>query len=324
VRATPLWRRVLEEAVRRAQAFLDDTEARRQSGVALKEDVLRAEVQLAESRDALVVARQEEWSALARLNNAMGRNAGLPLEVVDLAGGADLKSVQPPPPLPRPLAELLEQAAALRPEVALARQAVAAAQEGWQAAKGEFLPRVFVRAAAGHTDGQNVITGWQEGAGLHVEAPLYAGGRHRGELRSAEADIEAAVADAQSILDAISLQVNLAYRAIVSAQERVGLARPAVGQSAEALRIVRQRYRAGTATPTDVIDAETAATRAEQRYVSARIEYLSALARLAYVMGDDLESLCLPLPRPGQDGRTPAEPEAELPMPRSIPDRPTP
>ena len=70
----------------------------------------------------------------------------------------------------------------------------------------------------------------------------------------------------------------------------------------EALRIVRQRYRAGTATPTDVIDAETAATRAEQRYVSARIEYLSALARLAYVMGGDPARLGLPFTRPKDEG----------------------
>src|SRR5208282_1292306 len=49
-------RRVQEDAVRRAQATLDDTEARRNAGVALKEDVLRAEVQLSESREALVVA----------------------------------------------------------------------------------------------------------------------------------------------------------------------------------------------------------------------------------------------------------------------------
>jgi outer membrane protein TolC len=306
---------VQEDAVRRAVAILDDTVARRSGGVALREDVLRAEVQLSESRQALVVARQGELDAVARLNNAMGRNAGLPLEVVDL----ELQ-----PPLPGALADLLEQAAAQRPEVSVARQAVAAAQEGRQAARGESLPRIFVRAAAGHTDGQNVITGWQEGAALHVDAPLYAGGRHRGELRAADAEIEAALADAQTILDAISLQVNLAYRGVVSAYERVGLARPAVEQSGEALRIVRQRYRAGTATPTDVIDAEAAATRAEQRYVSARVEYLSALARLAYVTGADPNSLCLPLTRPGEAGRVPAGPQADLPTPRLIPDRPMP
>jgi len=212
-------RKVQDDAVRRAQAFLKDTESRRQEGVALKDDALRAEVQLSESRSALVLAREGEWDALARLNNAMGRNAGLPLDVVDL----DMQ-----PPLPGALVDLLEQAAGRRPEVGLARQAVARrSATGGQAASAEFLPRIFVRAAAGHTDGQNVITGWQEGAGLHVTAPLYAGGRHRGELRSADADMEAALADAQSILDAISLQVNLAYRGVESAKARIELARPA-------------------------------------------------------------------------------------------------
>src|SRR5208282_5770118 len=97
--------------------------------------------------------------------------------------------------------------------------------------------------SAGHTDGQFVISGWQEGAGLHVEAPLYAGGRHRGELRAADAEIEAALADAQVILDAISLQVNLAYRGVMAARERIDLARTAVVQAEENLRLVRVRYR---------------------------------------------------------------------------------
>jgi outer membrane protein TolC len=270
-------RRVQEDAVRRAEATLDDTVARRKGGVALREDVLRAQVQLSESREALVVAREGEFNAVARLNNAMGRNAGLPLEVIDL---------ETEPPLPGALAYLLELAAGQRPEIGLAREAVAAAQEGRQAVRGEFLPRIFVRAVAGHTDGQNVITGWQEGAGLHVEAPLYAGGRHRGELRSAEADIEAALADAQTILDAISLQVNLAYRGVVAARERIDLARTAVVEAAENLRLVRVRYRNGNATPTDIVDSEAALTRSQQRFFSATYTYLAALARLDYAVGE--------------------------------------
>jgi outer membrane protein TolC len=269
-------RRVQEDAVRRAEATLDDTVARRKGGVALREDVLRAEVQLSESREALVLARQGELDAVARLNNAMGRNAALPLEVIDL-------EVQPP--LPGALADLLAQAATQRPEVSLAQQVVSAAQEGRQAARAEFLPRIFVRADAGHTDGQNLITGWQEGVGLHVAAPLYAGGRHRGELRSAEADIEAAVADAQAILDAISLQVNLAYRGVVAAKERIDLSRTAVVQAQENLRLVRVRYRNGNATPTDIVDSESALTRSQQRFFSATYTYLAALARLDYSVG---------------------------------------
>jgi outer membrane protein len=189
------------------------------------------------------------------------------------------------PPLPGPLAELLEQAAVQRPEVGVARQAVAAAQAGRQAARGEFLPRIFVRASVGNTSGQNVETGWQEGAGLHLEVPLYSGGRHRGELRASESDIEAAFADAQFILDAISLQVNLAYRDVVAAREIIDLARTAVVQAEENLRLVRVRYRNGNATPTDIVDSEAALTRSQQRFFSATYSYLAALARLAYAVG---------------------------------------
>jgi outer membrane protein TolC len=312
-------RRVQEEAVRRAEAVLQDTVARRRQGVAVKDDVLRSDVQLSESRDALVRAREGVFDALARLNNALGRDAGVPLEVVD---------IESQPALPGSLMDLMEIAAGQRPEVAVAQQAVVVAQGGREAARGEFLPRIFARAAAGHTDGENVITGWQEGVGLHIDAPLYAGGRHQGELRSAEGDIASAIADAQTILDDVSLEVNLAYRAVMANEERVGLARPAVEQSVEALRIVRQRYRAGTATPTDVIDAETAATRAEQRYVSARIDYLSALARVAYVTGAESQSRYLPPAGPGEAGQAPAAPRVELPppplsiLPPSIPARP--
>jgi outer membrane protein TolC len=280
-------RRVQEDAVRRAQAILDDTVARRKGGVALKEDVLRAEVQLSETREALVLAREAEFNAVARLNYAMGRNAALPLEVIDL---------DTDPPLPGALAGLLELAAAQRPEIGVARQAVLAAQEGRQAAQGEFRPRIFMRASAGHVDGQNVTTGWQEGAGLHLDVPLYAGGLHQGELRTAEADIEAAIADAQGILDAISLQVNLAYRGVVAARERIDLARTAVVQAEENLRLVRVRYRNGNATPTDVVDSEAALTRSQQRFFSATYTYLAALARLDYALGRNQGSYALPMP----------------------------
>ncbi len=116
-------RRVQEEAIRCAEAILADTRTRREAGVVLREDVLRADVQLSESREALVLALEAEFDAVARLNNAMGRNAGLPLEVIDL---------EAQPPLPRALAHFLEQAAAqaararAQAEFSRAEQALAA------------------------------------------------------------------------------------------------------------------------------------------------------------------------------------------------------
>jgi outer membrane protein TolC len=282
-------RRIAVETVRRAEAVLGDVRARREGGVALRDDVLRGEVQLSESRDALVRAEDAEVTALARLNNAMGRDASLPLRPDERLS---------PGRFAAPLAECLQRAAAQRPEVGVARDRVAVARFGRVAARGEFLPQLTMKGSLGRIEGENVVGGWQEGVGIQLNVPLFHGGASRGNLRAAEADIGQALADAQGVLNDLSLEVTVAHRGVVSAQARVELARPAVEQSTEALRIVRRRYRNGTATPTDVIDAETARTRAEQRFASARIEHLSALARLAYVMGDDPGGLCLPLTGP--------------------------
>jgi outer membrane protein TolC len=315
-------RKIAVQAIRRAQAVLEDTRARRGQGVALRDDVLRGEVQLSESRDALVRAEDAVVIALARLNNTLGRDASLPLKLDDRVSAAPFRVT---------LAECLQAASQQRPEIDVARDRVAAAQFGRQAAHGEFLPRLTLLGGLGRVDGQEVVSGWQEGVGIHLNVPLYHGGANLGKLREADADIHQALADAQSILNDITLEVAVAHRGVVSAQARVELARPAVEQARETLRLVRLRYRQGTATPTDVVDAETARTRSEQRYASASIEFLSALARLAYSRGDDPAGLWMPpahpkdpppseLPMPH---RAPGTTPAELPMPRRAADKAT-
>lgn len=300
-------RRVQEDSVRRSEAILKDSKARRVSGVSLKEDVLRAEVQLSESREALILAREAEFNALASLNIAMGRNAALPLDVVD---------VESEPPLPGSLAYLMEMAAGQRAEVRMARQTVAIAERGREAARGEFLPRIYVRASVGGTEGENVITGLQQGAGLHLESPIYAGGKHQGEMRSAVADVEAAMADARSILDSVSLQVNVAYHGVVASRERIDLARTAIVQAEENLRLVQVRYSNGNATPTEIVDGETALTRSQQRFYSAKYLYLTALARLDYSVGSH-QSESIQQPADINDEQEPSP--QELPVPARLP-----
>jgi outer membrane protein len=299
-------RTIAYDTIRRAEAILKDTQSRRAAGDAERDDVLRNEVQLSEAREALVRAEEAELAALARLNNVMGRNASLPLELID----------QPlQPEFHQTLAECLEQAAAQRPETTVVRDGVAAAQFGREAARGEFLPRIAVRGSVGHVDGVNVVNGWQEGAALHIDVPLYHGGGPAGNLHAAEADIRQAIADAQAILDTMSLEVTLAHRSVTAARARVDLSQPAVQQARENLRIVRHRFRNGNATPTDIVDAETVLTRSQQRLATASIEYLGALARLAYAMGQTPGTLLTPvLPAPVKDTQ-----EQALPTPRSVP-----
>ena len=274
---------IREQAIRQAKAILEDTRVRRRAGVADPDDVLRAEVQLAEASDTLVTARQGEFAAIARLNYALGRNASLPLQLVDWKSW---------PRFERSLTDCLQTAVAQRAEIGVAQEAVAVAQFGVQATDAEYLPRIFILSDIGHVDGSNIRTGWQSGAGIHLNQKLYAGGRRQGESQAAQADVSAAAASAQSVFDSISLEVNLAYRGQFAAQERIRLSEPAVRQARENLRLVTVKYKNGNATPTDIVDAETTATRAAQRYFRAVYDYLAALVRLEYAMG--IPNGCLP------------------------------
>jgi outer membrane protein len=265
-----------EQAVRRAESILKDSRARREGGVADRDDVFRTEVQLAEVRENLVLAREGEYDAIARLNNAMGRNAALPLKVIDW---------QTRPEVQCQLVECLQTAAADRLEVKIAQDAVAAARGGLQAAEGDFYPRVFALGSVGNVGGEGVRTGWTEGAGLHLNQQIFAGHRRQGETQAASAEVIAAAGTAQLVFDDISLEVNLAYRRQAATRERIGLAEPAVEQARENLRLVTVKYKNGDAAPTDIVDAETALTRSVQRLNFAVYDYLAALARLEYATG---------------------------------------
>lgn len=272
---------VRDESLRRARSILDDARNRRTGGVADLDDVLRAEVQVSEARETLVHAEQEEFEAVARLNYTMGRDVNLPIRIHDQTE---------PPGFDRALTDCLQNAATLRPEIEVAREGVASAQFGFDAARAEFWPKIFIRGSIGHVDGQGILTGFHDGAAIHMDQALFTGYRRQGEQRIAEADVRAAFAGAQSILDTISLEVNVAYRTLISARARIPLARTSIEQARENLRLVRVKYQNGNATPTDIVDAETAATRAEQRYYSALYESFTAVARLEYAMGIGLGS----------------------------------
>jgi outer membrane protein TolC len=95
------------------------------------------------------------------------------------------------------------------------------------------------------------------------------------------------VAGLQVIADNVSLQVTLAYQAIETERQRISLAETAVVQARENLRLITVRYQNGNATPTDIVDAQTALVQTETSYYTAVYGYLEGLARLDYALGGD-------------------------------------
>jgi outer membrane protein TolC len=289
-------REVAERTLERAEAVLKDAVNLEKRGVLTREDVLRAEVQVADARQALTTAQSGVKITFAGLNRAIGITVGYPTRVTEAALPIDAPSPLTPPQQPAPtfaleLEQCLDLAVRNRPEFIVIQKAIQEAARGVDVAKADYLPTFGTRATGSFVGGQAVQNSSVFNAGIFMKWDLYTGGRRNGVLLAAQSDVRAAVAEAQQICDTIAFEVHVAFANIEDARERIVQTRKAVEQARETLRLVQNRYNRGDAKPTDVVDAQTALTRAEQNANNARYDYLIALARMEFATAVPLYAL---------------------------------
>lgn len=258
--------KVVEQGLVRIDAYVADVKARQDAGFLPPNDLLSAQAQRARQAVALIQARNAAAVAQADL----ARVVGLDLDA----------TILPTTPLLDPMASaasltalsvqaLTEQARGARSERdALTERADAARQSG-VAAAAAMKPQVGV--AAGFEESKpNArivprVDDWRHSweAGISVTWQLFDGGK-------AKADRAAATAQATALerrrddFDAM-LGVELRQRRFDVESGRAALEASASGIAAatEARRVVEERFRAGVATSTDVLDAQTALLEAE-------------------------------------------------------------
>jgi outer membrane protein TolC len=280
-------RRIAQQAVRRAESDLLDARNLVRKGAAVRNDVLRAEAFLAEAQLQLVAAERAVGVARAALNEAIGLNVSSPTEVQER---------RREPAFSLPLASALELAVGQRPEFASLLRSIRSTQAGEKVACADFLPRIYASGAANYSDdhpGSHEVYN----VGVNVEWSLFEGGRRVGRLQGAGADVRAALAEGRAICNRIALDVHTTWLGADEARQRIRLARTALTQAGENLRLIRNLFRGGDALATEVVDAELAYVRAEQGDATALYDYQEALARLAYAAGtsvEEVESLAAP------------------------------
>jgi outer membrane protein len=267
---------VAEEAVRRAEVDLRDARNFLRRGTKIRSDVLRAEVFLAESKLALIKARTARGVAVAGLNQAIGINVSDATAIVDRPSA---------PPFALALDRCLQLAVANRQEFGVVLDTIRSARLGVDVARADFMPKVLVGGVAANEDSNphehaDVVSG-----GLSIELTLFEGGRRVGHVRTAEAEARGATAQGKEVCDRISYEVNVAYLSIAEARESIAQASAAISAATENLRVVRGQVGQGDVSPTDVVDAEWALTRAQQSYYIALYDYQIALVQLAYADG---------------------------------------
>lgn len=269
------------ESIRINQAFLEeaernlrDTELREEVGVGTRFDVLRADVQVANARQALTQAVSQREITQRRLARRLNvpPNISLTTLAVEIAGSWPLSleesivlAYQNRAELERFLVErdLNEE----QRQIALSR---VRPNLGFFAEYN--LQEVFEPENGAFDDGFSI--------GAQFRWRLFDGGAARAQAEQARLDSNIDEFEFEDARNQVRVEVEEAYYTLLANQENIDTASLAVAQAREALELANLRFNAGVGTQLDVLSATSELTEAQGNLVTAVLDYNRALARL--------------------------------------------
>jgi outer membrane protein len=274
---------VLDESLKRMDAALSDMRNRLKVGLIPPNDVLSMEAERSRQEMLLVVARNNREQARGDLRRLTGLDPDAPLEV-----DAVLESASRPP---EPAGQMVAEARAARPDRKALETRVQGAGERVGAATANTRPVIAVGAGVDYARPNPRIfprsEEWKPSwdASVNFTWTFWDFGRVQAEVaeaRAGERAVRERLADFDTVLD---LEVRQRRLDLESANATLAPANDAVRAATEARRVVSERYAAGVATATEVLDAQVALLQAAFNRTLALANIRLAEARLARALG---------------------------------------
>jgi outer membrane protein TolC len=245
------------------------------SGLVAGIDVLRAEVQLTTQTQRVTAAVNEFEKTKLQLARVMGLPVGQPFAL-----DPNL------PELPTPdltLEQMVERAYQQRGDYQAALERVKAAEAARRSVVGEALPSVRVNAdygaiglTAGTADATYAVTG-------SLNVPIFQGGRTRGRLLEADADVRQRRSEAEDLKASIYYELQAALLDLQATREQLQVATRARDLAGQQLTQSRDRFAAGVGSNIEVVQAQEAVALASEQFISAQFGY--ELAKGALIRG---------------------------------------
>ena len=273
---------VAQQSVKQLDAHRDMAQNFFDVGMIPRNDLLHAEVELANGRQLLVRSENGLELARSKLNTVLRRGIETPVKVEDILTYR---------PFEKSLGECLQVALDNRPEIRGYSLKAEQAKKMVSQAKSEFFPNVNLvgnYSRFGDTPGVSG-SAFKDQDGLYVMAVanwnFWEWGKTKNRVAASKSK-ENQITDALTNLnDQITLEVKNAYLLLREAEKQISVSRQAIEQAEENFRLTRERYREQVATSTDVLDAQTLLTRTKSDYTNALGDYHINHARLERAMG---------------------------------------
>ncbi len=270
---------VAESQKKAHQEHLRDVRAMYENGLVTKNDLLQAEVTLAEAEQERINAENLLRIRKAALNIILKRPPDEDITLVEAPSARQIDI---------PLEEAYQRASEARPELIAMRHRIEALKLQRSAVKRQFLPKIYLTGGYEYQENEYMLHegNWSIVAGLKID--LFSGGMKIARIKELDSAIKAAEIEYEKLREEIKLQVKSAYLRLQSARNRLEVARKAIEQAEENYRLHRLRYKEGVGTSTDVTDALVLLRSQKSNYYRAVYDAKRAEAELLYAMGADL------------------------------------
>ncbi len=272
---------VHEQAAAFAEALLADTRRKKDAGIASEYEVLRAEVEVSNSRAELLRAKNAASIATIRLAKTLGIRDYTLLMPTD-----DLTSLQESVPDPE---KAIRSALANRPELRRAETELMLQQQAVLAARSSRSPALdafFTRKWSNPDPHNSTRDAWGNAwtAGLAVALPLFDTALD-GKIAQEEARLNQVRIRLSEQEEIVALDVRQALANLENSAELVASQKLNLKRAEEGLRLALAGFANNTKTSVEVMDAHTALTRTRALYFQSLHANMTAVLNLKRALG---------------------------------------
>ncbi len=268
---------VAEKSLQQAQSHVKFAKARFENGIASRSDILKAKTEQSNAKLDLIHARNSVLIANGKLNNTLGLDVSLNIQIVDDLNKIAVKQTQG---IQNNFKALVNEAYEKRPELKQIENQLLSQESIIRIAKADYYPTVYLDANY-NFNGTEITQFYQSNyVGLGISLPIFSG-LYR-PARVSEEKLEKLVIEQQkeALQRQIGEEVWNAFLALKEVKERIVNTQVFLKDAKENLNISEGEYKEGIGSMLDVLDAETTFVTAEERYIESLADFKIARINL--------------------------------------------
>ena len=257
-----------------------------QVGMTPLNDLLQAQVELANAKQELIVAKNNLDNAESNFNTLLRRPINTPVVLKDILDYS---------PFEETLEYCLAEAEKNRFEIKIADIKVEITQKEIQLTKKDYYPSIDLKGNYFNYGTEWDVDGGEgiyDPSGWNIQAVakwnFWEWGRTSYGVKEKQSRLVQAQLQKKEIFDNIHLEVKTAYLRTQEAERAIKTVETAIEQAKENYRINQERYKEQISTQTDVLIAQTLLTRTMTNYYNALYAFKISKATLYRFIGQEV------------------------------------